>query len=53
MKQEAGPQTNIPEHQTAHEGLRPKPAHEDHKPSREGDFTPELKRSNVARSGDH
>jgi hypothetical protein len=53
MKQEAGPQTNIPEHQTAHEGLRPKPAHEDHKPSREGDFTPELTRSNVARSGDH
>ncbi len=53
MKQEAGPQTNIPEHQTAHEGLRPKTTNEDHTPAREGYFEPELKRTKVARSGDH
>ena len=53
MKQEAGPQTNIPGHQTANEGMKPKPAGGDHLPSRQGDFTPELKRSHVARAGDH
>ncbi len=53
MKQEAGPQANIPDHQTAHEGLRPKTTNEDHTPAREGYFEPELKRTKVARSGDH
>ncbi len=53
MKQEAGPQTHIPEHQTANEGLRPKTTNEDHIPAREGYFEPELKRTKVARSGDH
>ncbi|MBM1173998.1 hypothetical protein [Microvirga arabica] len=52
MKQEAGPQTNIPEHQTAHEGMNPKTTNEDHIPAREGYYTPELKRTKVARSGD-
>lgn len=52
MKQDAGPQTNIPEHQTAHEGMNPKTTNEDHIPAREGFYTPELKRTRVARSGD-
>lgn len=52
MKQEAGPMTNIPEHQTAHEGMNPKTTNEDHIPAREGYFEPELKRTKVARSGD-
>ena len=52
MKKEAGPQTNIPEHQTAHEGMNPKTTNEDHIPAREGYFEPELKRTKVARSGD-
>jgi hypothetical protein len=52
MKKEAGPQTNIPDHQTASEGMNPKTTNEDHIPAREGYFTPELKRTNVARSGD-
>lgn len=52
MKQEAGPQSTIPEHQTANEGMNPKTTNEDHIPAREGFNTPELKRSRVARSGD-
>ena len=52
MKQEAGPTANIPEHQTAHEGMNPKTTNEDHIPAREGYFEPELKRTKVARSGD-
>ena len=52
MKQEAGPQTHIPEHQTANEGMNPKTTNEDHIPAREGYFEPELKRTKVARSGD-
>lgn len=52
MKQEAGSQTNIPEHQTANEGMNPKTTNEDHIPAREGYFEPELKRTKVARSGD-
>ncbi|MEE1656883.1 hypothetical protein VB618_11805 [Microvirga sp. CF3062] len=52
MKQEAGPQSNIPEHQTANEGMNPKTTNEDHIPAREGYFEPELKRTKVARSGD-
>ena len=51
-KKEAGPQTNIPEHQTANEGMNPKTTNEDHIPAREGYFEPELKRTKVARSGD-
>jgi hypothetical protein len=52
MKKEAGPQTNIPDHQTANEGMNPKTTNEDHIPAREGYFEPELKRTKVARSGD-
>jgi len=52
MKQEAGPQTHIPEHQTPREGMNPKTTNEDHIPAREGYFEPELKRTKVARSGD-
>jgi hypothetical protein len=52
MKQEAGPAANIPEHQTAHEGMRVHNSKEDHIPAREGYFEPELKRTKVARSGD-
>lgn len=52
MKQEAGPMTHIPDHQTANEGMNPKTTNEDHIPAREGYFEPELKRTKVARSGD-
>ncbi|NBJ09673.1 hypothetical protein [Microvirga arsenatis] len=54
MKQEAGPQTNIPEHQTAHEGMQKDPhmVEFDRSSGREAGFTPQLKRSKVARSGD-
>ncbi|MBB3017128.1 hypothetical protein FHR70_000168 [Microvirga lupini] len=54
MKQEAGPQANIPEHQTSHEGMHQDP-HQveiDASRGREAGFTPQLKRSKVARSGD-
>jgi hypothetical protein len=53
MKQEGRPQANIPPHQTAREGMK---STEDpnlgNAPAKEGEFTPELKRSRVARSGD-
>jgi hypothetical protein len=56
MKQEADTGTHIPPHRTAHEGMRDKirdeGMKEDHVPAREGSFTPELKRTRVARSGD-
>ena len=53
MKQEAGPQANIPAHQTAHDGMHQDPHQvELDRSGREGGFTPQLKRSKVARSGD-
>ena len=52
MKQEANAGAHIPPHQSANEGMRPKETNEDHIPAREGYFTPELKRTKVARSGD-
>jgi hypothetical protein len=52
MKQEGDTGTRIPPHQTAHEGMRDHTSQEDHIPAREGYFTPELKRTKVARSGD-
>lgn len=54
MKQEAGPAANIPEHQTPHEGMKQDPhmVEFDHSSGREAGFTPQLKRSKVARSGD-
>lgn len=52
MKQENETGANIPPHRTAHEGMQPNPTDEDHIPAREGYYTPELKRSRVARSGD-
>jgi hypothetical protein len=54
MKQEAEPDTRIPPHQTAHEGMRVGPAAQtaDANRGREAGFTPQLKRSKVARSGD-
>ena len=52
MKQEADTGAHIPPHRTAHEGMQVKETNEDHIPAREGYFTPELKRSHVARSGD-
>jgi hypothetical protein len=54
MKQEAGPAAHIPEHQTSHEGMQQDP-HQveiDSIRGREAGFTPQLKRSKVARSGD-
>ncbi|SCY27513.1 hypothetical protein [Microvirga guangxiensis] len=54
MKQEAGPTANIPEHQTSHEGMQQDPhmVEFDRSSGREAGFTPQLKRSKVARSGD-
>lgn len=54
MKQEAGSQTHIPEHQTSHEGMQKDPnmVEFDRNSGREAGFTPQLKRSKVARSGD-
>jgi hypothetical protein len=54
MKKDAGSAAHIPEHQTAREGM--KPAHDpemsDATRGAEAGFTPQLKRSRVARSGD-
>ena len=54
MKQAAEPAAKIPPHQTAHEGMQP--AHDPHMSDAtrgaEAGFTPQLKRSRVARSGD-
>src|SRR4051794_24405647 len=54
MKQEAGPQTNIPEHRTAHEGgvQGSQVNYSDTAVGKEPTYTPNLKRSHVARSGD-
>ena len=54
MKQAAGPQTNIPEHQTSREGevQGGQVNYSDTGVGTEPTFTPNLKRSRVARSGD-
>jgi hypothetical protein len=54
MKQQAGPQTNIPEHQTAHGGevQGAQVNYTDTSLGKEPTYTPNLKRSRVARSGD-
>ena len=54
MKQEAGPQTNIPEHQTRHEGgvSGEQMGMTDRDAGSQGSYQPQLKRSRVARSGD-
>ena len=54
MKQEAGPQTSIPEHQTSREGgvQGQQVNHTDTGVGPEPTYTPNLKRSRVARSGD-
>ena len=54
MKQAAGPQTNIPEHQTAHEGgvQGGQVDYTDTVLGKESTYTSNLKRSHNARSGD-
>lgn len=54
MKQESGPQTNIPEHQTRHEGgvSGQQFSMTDRDAGSQGSHQPQLKRSRVARSGD-
>jgi hypothetical protein len=53
MKREAGPATHIPEHQTSHDGMHQDPHQvEFDRSGREAGFTPQMKRSKVARSGD-
>ncbi|MBB4040630.1 hypothetical protein GGR34_002287 [Microvirga flocculans] len=54
MKQEAGPQASIPAHRTANKGMQADPhrVEVDASGGREAGFTPQLKRSRVARSGD-
>ena len=53
MKREAGSQTSIPEHKTAHGGMHAAddPNLGSHK-GNEATFTPQLKHTRVARSGD-
>lgn len=54
MKEEAGPTTHIPKHQTAREGMHQDP-HQveiDNSRGREADFTSQLGRSKAPRSGD-
>jgi hypothetical protein len=54
MKQEAETDKRIPPHQTAREGMQPAqdPHMSDATRGAEAGFTPQLKRSRVARSGD-
>ena len=54
LKKRAGSQTNIPEHETAHEGKISGPQFRttDRDAGSEGSHQPQLKRSHVARSGD-
>ncbi|MBM0206085.1 hypothetical protein JNW90_26020 [Micromonospora sp. STR1s_5] len=54
MKQEAGPQTQIPEHRTAHQGgvQGPQVGYTDTMLGRESTYTSNLKRSHNARTGD-
>jgi hypothetical protein len=54
LKREAGPQANIPEHQTAHDGgvQGSQVNYSDTTVGKEPTYTPNLKRSHVARSGD-
>jgi hypothetical protein len=54
MKQEAGAQPQIPPHQTPREGMKPAqdPHMDEAARGAEAGFTPQLKRSRVARSGD-
>ncbi len=54
MKREAGAGSNIPSHQTSNEGMRPANDSLTDDPTRAADagFTPQMKRSHVARSGD-
>jgi hypothetical protein len=54
MKQEAGPQTNIPEHQTSHDGAIQggQIGYTDTAVGRESTYTSNLKRSHNARTGD-
>ena len=54
MKQEAGPQTSIPEHQTSHEGgvHGGQVGYTDTGVGQESTYTSNLKRSHNARTGD-
>jgi len=54
MKQDAGPQTNIPEHRTSHEGGvgEPQKGYTDTELGKESTYTSNLKRSHNARVGD-
>lgn len=54
MKKEAGSPTHIPEHQTAHEGKikGPQFGMTDRDAGSQGSHQPQLKRSQVARTGD-
>jgi hypothetical protein len=54
MKQAAGSQTHIPDHQTPHEGgvSGQQMSMTDRDAGSQGSYQPQLKRSRVARSGD-
>jgi hypothetical protein len=54
MKQQAGSQAHIPEHQTANDGAikGPQMSMTDRDAGSQGSHQPQLKRSQVARSGD-
>lgn len=54
MKQDAGPQTHIPDHQTGNEGgvKGPQVGYSDTRLGKESTYTSNLKRSHNARTGD-
>jgi hypothetical protein len=52
MKKDAGSAAHIPEHQTARAGMSDDPEMSDAARAADAGFTPQLKRSRVARSGD-
>lgn len=54
MKRKAGPQAQIPEHRTSHEGgvREPQVGYTDTAVGKEPTYTPNLKRSHNPRSGD-
>jgi hypothetical protein len=52
MKREGEVDPKIPPHQTAHDGMRPGSGHGTAGGNPEADFTSQMKRSRVARSGE-
>lgn len=52
LKRQSEPATRTPEHRTAHEGMRDTSTEVEVERNTEAGFTPQMKRSRIARSGD-